>query len=258
MSTPAFVAVSGPSGCGKTTWIKQFLTDETAPLFYLYPGLGNVSVDLMRIGYTFPWVQVIPESQLQQVLTTLPDEAVVYLELGFHLNLDSPFLSALPCRQVAVLPPHLQDSEWHQWADEICLGNDIAIPDAAKPPELWHTPLQGQVFDPPSLEVVLTELTGGAYGKVHRLKGIFEMPDGQALGIDFVAGLEGIEYTELNIPRWLEGRPNRYSGIEVIGDNLEQEIIAQTLLDGSLADETLFYYQQQYKTLNPVGEAISV
>jgi len=257
MINPSFIAVAGPCGSGKTTWIQQCLKDKTAPLFYFYPGLDTISVDLMQVGYRFPGVQVIPDQQAPQVFSSLPDGAVVYFELGFHLNLESPLLSALPCHQVAVLPPHLQESEWHEWADEICLGNDIAIPDAAKPPELWHAPLQGQVFDPPSLEAILTELTEGAYGKVHRLKGIFEMPDGQALYIDFVAGLEGIEYTELNIPRWLEGRPNRYSGIEVMGYNLEQDLMAQTLLDGSLADDVIAYYQQQYKTLNPDEEVIS-
>ncbi len=258
MNNPSFIAVAGPSGSGKTTWIQQSFKDQTAPLFYFYPGLDTISVDLMRLGYGFPEVQVIPDQQAQQVLSSLPDGAVVYLELGFHLSLESPLLSALPCHQVAVVPPYLQESEWHEWADEIVLGNDIAMLDAVKQPELWHTPLQGQVFDPPSLEVVLVELTGGAYGKVHRLKGIFEMPDGQALYIDFVAGLEGIEYTELNIPRWLEGRPHRLSGIEVTGYNLEQKLIAQTLLDGSLADDMIASYQQQYKTLNPVEEEIAV
>lgn len=252
MSSPSVIAVAGPCGSGKTTWIKQFLKDETAPFFYFYPGLDRSPVDLIRIGYCFPWVQVIADQQATQVLSSLPEVAVVYVELGFHVTLDSLRLSALPHYQVAVLPPHFQDSVWHEWADEIVPGNDIAIPDAAKLPELWHAPLHGQVFDPASLEVVLTELTGGAYGDVHRLKGIFEMPDGQALYIDFVAGLEGIEYTELNIPRWLEGRPDRWSGIEVMGDNLQPKIISQTLLDACLADEVIAYYQQQYQALSPV------
>ncbi len=254
MSSPSFIIVAGPCGCGKTTWIKQRFKEETAPLFYVCPGLDTISIDLIQMGYCFPEVQVITDSQASQVLSSLPDGAVVYLELGFNVALDSPLLSTLTRHQVAVLPPHLQETEWQKWADEIVLGNDIAILDQIKPPELWHAPLQGQVFDPASLEVVLAELTGGAYGKVRRLKGIFEMPDGQALYIDFVAGLEGIEYTELNLPRWLEGRPERLSGIEVIGYNLEQNIISQTLLDGCLSDELIAYYQEQYQVqaLSPV------
>jgi len=95
----------------------------------------------------------------------------------------------------------------------------------------------------------LIELTGDAYGQVQRVKGIFELPDGRAFYVDFVEGLPGIEYTELSIPRWLEGRPDRFSGIEVVGWNLEQKIIAQTLLAGCLSDGAIAHYQEQYKAL---------
>ena len=63
MSKPSIIAVAGPCGSGKTTWIKQFLKDETTPLFYFYPGLDTSPVDLIRIGYCFPWVQVISDQQ---------------------------------------------------------------------------------------------------------------------------------------------------------------------------------------------------
>lgn len=247
MTAPSLIAVAGPCGSGKTTWISQHLDDRTRPLFYLDPGLGNISVDLAKIGYRFPWVQVILEQQAQFTLSTLPDGAVVYVELGFHMDLGSLFLGGLPCHRVTVLPPSLQDSEWHNWADEVVPGCAIAVLDAAKLPELWCTPLTGRVFDPPSLDDILIELTKGAYGHVHRVKGIFELPGGRAFYVDFVEGLPGIEYTELNLPRWLDGRPERFSGIEVVGGNLDQDVIAQTLLDGCLSDEAIAHYQEQYK-----------
>lgn len=243
------IAVAGPPGSGKTTWISQFLKDQNRPLFYLCPGLGNGSVDVARIHARFPWVYPIPESQAQQVLVALPDQAQVYLELGFHLDLDSPFLASLPCHRVAVLPPGLRESDWHDWADEVIPGNDITVPAPDNFPEFWRSPLTGQVFDPPSLDEMLIELTGGAYGTVHRVKGIFELPDGRAFHVDFAEGLPGIEYTELNLPRWLEGRPDRFSGIEVVGWNLEQETIAETLLDGCLSDEAIAHYQEQYRAI---------
>ena len=249
MTDLSLITVAGPCGSGKTTWISQHLDDQTRPLFYLSPGLGNISVDLARIGYRFPWVQVIPENQAQSMLADLPNDAIVYVELGFHLALGSPFLSSFPCHRVAVLPPSLKTSEWHDWADEVVPGNSIANPDASKLPELWRTSLTGQVFDPPSLDDIWIELTEEAYGHVHRVKGIFELPDGRAFHIDFVKGLPGIEYTELNLPRWLDGRPERFSGIEVVGWNLEKGLIAETLLDGCLADEAIAHYQEQYKTL---------
>jgi hypothetical protein len=251
---PSLIAVAGPSGSGKTTWISQFLQDSNRPCFYLAPGASKTSVDLARIGYRFPWVQVIADHQTQSFFEawiegTLPN-STVYLELGFHLGLDSPFLSALPWHRVAVLPPDLATqgaTEWHDWADEIVPGNDALALKEATLPNLWLTSLSGQVFDPPSLDEALIELTEGAYGKIHRAKGIFELPDGRAFYVDFVNGLPGIEYTELNLPPWLDGRPDRPSGIEVVGWDLQQGAIAQTLLDSCLSDDLLHQYQQQYK-----------
>ena len=240
--------VAGPPGAGKTTWISQFLKDSSRPLFYLCPGT-QASVDWARIGYRFPWVSLVSDDRAATVLADLPGQSQVFIELGFHLDLESPFLATLPGRRIAVLPPSLETSEWHSWADEIMPGNHSQTWGSSKLPEIWRSPLTGQVFDPPSLDEVLIELTGGAYGQVMRLKGIFEMPDGQAFYVDFVEGLPGIEYTELKLPRWLEGRPDRFSGLEIVGRNLEQQTIAQTLLASCLADDVLLQYQRQYLQL---------
>jgi hypothetical protein len=248
---PHLIAISGPSGSGKTTWISQFLKDQSTPQFYVCPGLGEISVDLARIGYRFPWVQVVSEAQLKAVLATLPEEATVYLEWGFHLDLGSSFLAELPGKRVAVLPPDLVQSEWHTWADQVVVGNAVAAPANGYLPEIWCTPLTGQVFDPPSLETLLLEVTGGAYGQVCRLKGIFELPNGRAFYVDFVEGLPGMEYTELNLPLCLEGRPRRFSGIEVVGWGLEREAIAQTCLDSGLSDAALSQYHRHFQSLDP-------
>jgi len=255
---PHLIAISGPSGSGKTTWISQFLKDQSTPQYYVCPGLGEISVDLARMGYRFPSVQVVPEAQLKTVLADLPEQATLYLEWGFHLDLGSPFLAELPWERVAVLPPDLAESDWHGWADRVILGNAVVAPANGCLPEIWCTPLTGQVFDPPSLDDLLIELTGGAYGQVCRMKGIFELPDGRAFYVDFVDGLPGREYTELAIPRWLSGRPDRFSGIEVAGYGLNREVIAQTLMDSALSDAALAQYQQHYQSLHPSEEAISV
>lgn len=240
--------VAGPPGVGKTIWISQFLKDAARPLFYLHPG-AQEAVDLARIGYCFPWVSLVSDDRAATVLADLPGQSQVFIELGFHLDLASPFLAALPGRRIAVIPPSLEQSEWHDWADEVIPGNHSQTWDADKLPVLWKSPLTGQVFDPPSLDEALIELTGGAYGQVMRLKGIFELPDGQAFYVDFVEGLPGIEYTELKLPHWLEGRPDRFSGLEIVGRNLDQKTIAQTLLASCLADDVLLQYQRQYKQL---------
>lgn len=244
---PNITVVAGPPGIGKTTWISQFLTATDTPLFYLCPAAGNEAVDRLRIGYFFPRVSVIEETEAPALLMNLPDRAQVYMEMGFHVDLMTLPFNGLPHRKVAIVPPDLASSEWHSWANEVVTGNKIDTAQTAPLPALWRAPLTGQVFDPPSLDDLLIELTGGAYGQVIRLKGIFELPDGQAWYIDFVKGLSGIEYTDLKLPRWLEGRPNRLSGIEVVGHDLEQATIAETLLSACLADEILAQYQQQYR-----------
>ena len=249
MSTPTVIAVAGPSGSGKTTWIVQALKERKDASIYICPGLDRVSVDLARVGYCCPWVQVLPESQIPS-LQMLPKEAVVFLEISYYLDLHIPSLSSVPCHRVVVLPPDLQQSEWHEWANELIPGNGIPAPNPTNLPEFWCSALTGQVFDPPSLDDVVLEITEGAYGNVQRLKGIFELPDGRAFYVDFVQGLEGIEYRELPIPRWLEGRPDRPSGIEISGWQLDRAAISQAVLDSCLSAAAIDSYQQQYKTLD--------
>ena len=256
-NTASITLVAGPPGIGKTTWINQFLSTAQQPLFYLSPAAGTESVDRLRVGNRFPNVEVIEDAQAAALLMNLPDQAQVYVELGFHLDLTTLPFNELPCRRVAIVPPELAQltaqSEWHDWADELVAGNDIPAPDSI--PEIWRVPLTGHVFDPPSLDELLTEMTGGAYGQVTRLKGILEMPDGQAISVDFVEGLEGIEYSELKSSRWrslssgesLKGRPTRLSGLEVIGYNLQQKSMVETLQVSCLSDELLAQYQRQYR-----------
>ncbi|MBE9067991.1 GTP-binding protein [Leptolyngbya cf. ectocarpi LEGE 11479] len=251
--TSNITVVAGPPGIGKTTWISQFLSG--AGLGYLYPGAGAEAVDRLRIGYRFPQVSVIEEDKALALLTDLPDSGRVYVELGFHIDLAA--LPGLPCHRVAVVPPGLAESEWHSWADEVVIGNNIEIPQAGRLSSLWRAPLTGQVFDPPSLDELLIELTGGAYGRVMRLKGIFELPDGQAFYVDFVEGIPGLEYTELKLPRWLEGRPSRLSSLEVVGYDLQQNTIKETLLITCLSDEILVQYQRQYQQHLSAGSPLA-
>ncbi|MEM9008962.1 MAG: GTP-binding protein [Cyanobacteria bacterium P01_F01_bin.86] len=257
--TPGITLVAGPSGIGKTTWISQFLANSEQPLFYLCPGAGTgvgtgaspEAIDRLRIGYCFPQVTVVDDSEAAALLMNLPDRAQVYIEVGAHLDLAALPFNSLPCRKVAIVPPGLAQltaqSEWHNWANELVAGNNIQTPAPNDLPNFCRMSLTGQVFDPSSLEVFLAEVTGGAYGPAIRLKGIFELPNGQAFYIDFVEGLEGIEYTELKLPRSLRGRPIRLSGLEVVGYNLHQKEMAETLQASCLSDELLAQYQRQYR-----------
>ncbi|WP_040466764.1 hypothetical protein [Geminocystis herdmanii] len=50
-----------------------------------------------------------------------------------------------------------------------------------------------------------------------------------------------------SIPLSLEGRPTHFSGLEIIGCNLEKQAIADTLGDFCLEDSAVYFYQQQVK-----------
>lgn len=88
-----------------------------------------------------------------------------------------------------------------------------------------------------------------------RAKGIFDVADGRALYRTFVDGQPELDDLELNLPRWTQGRPERFSGLEVVGQGLDQSAIAQTIQDCCLNEQAILYYQQQVKDLLAQGEA---
>lgn len=124
-------------------------------------------------------------------------------------------------------------------------------------PQNIRSILTGQVIDSASLETFWYELTHGAYGQVQKAKGIFTLVDGRVLQLDFVAGLpkdapeiipeiipETIT-TELSLPPCTKGRPDQFSGVEIIGFNLDRAGINQTLEDSCLDDQAIAHYQAQ-------------
>jgi hypothetical protein len=226
------IAVAGLPGAGKTTWIRQELAIANKPVQYFSPGSDPVPIDMTCIAAEFPAVKILKKGEENRLLDLSVAESITYIELGFHVDLASvePVLSVLDdlsIHRVALMPPNIQNTGWHAWADEVVPGV-IAEPTEGKP-ELWRAPISGQVLDPASLDVFWYELTQGAYGNVNRAKGIFDLADGRAFYFDFVAGIPDSSYTEFNLPRWLEGRPQCFSGIEVVGIELDKNTIAQTL-----------------------------
>ncbi|MDV2994804.1 MAG: hypothetical protein N4J56_004458 [Chroococcidiopsis sp. SAG 2025] len=244
------IAVAGLPGAGKTTWIRQQLAIANQPVQYFSPGSDPVPIDMTCIAAEFPAVKILKEGEENRLLDLSVAESITYIELGFHIDLASvePVLSVLDdlsIHRVALMPPNIQNTGWHAWADEVVPGV-TAEPTEGKP-ELWRAPISGQVLDPASLDVFWYELTQGAYGRVNRAKGIFDLADGRAFYFDFVVGILDSTYTELTVPRWLEGRPQRFSGIEVVGIELDKKAISQTLKDCCLAGAAIHHYQQQIK-----------
>jgi hypothetical protein len=241
--------VACPCGAGKTTWILQELAQASTPAVYVTPGVGPVPIDATRVATRFPQVEIFhrqPEAELLQRLETgMP----IYFELGFQLETDIPLLETRPHRRIALVAEANQDEGWQLWADKVIHGNPSTLD--LQSAQLWRAALSGQVFDPPSLDTFWQELTQGAYGEVHRAKGIFELADGQAFHFDFVNSLPGSAYTELKLPLWMQGRPQRFSGIEVVGQGLDEGAIAATLKDCYLSDSLLAAHQAALKDAIP-------
>jgi hypothetical protein len=248
--------VAGPSGAGKTTWIQQQVHTIAESAIYLSLGSGEPSVDATYLAAEVPGLIVLPVMQLTDFLELPPVGCAVYLELGFHIDLTSLILpdKMANCRRVVVLPPGTRHPEWHDRADLVVAGAETDI--TLQHPHIWRSALMGQVLDSASLNAFWYELTNGAYGNIQRAKGIFDLADGWAFYFDFTKGLSKGSYIELNLPRWLDGRPDRFSGIEVVGEALEQEMIAQTLKDCCLEEQAIAYYQQQIKDLIKQGEEV--
>lgn len=248
MESCQVIVVAGRCGAGKTHWIQQQLAAQNwqQPRFYACPGYGAMGVDLARMGYLYPRLQVLPAASLEDCWQRLPNQGQFFLEVGYHLDIQQLQVPLSTVKRVAIATP--EETEFCHWADEV-IEPAVPLPAIAPPlPELWQVELTGQVFDPPSLDTVLLELTEGAYGQVQRLKGIFELPDGQAFAVDFSLGLKDIEYTNLNLPLWLEGRPRRWSGLELIGHHLDKAAVRELLADAVLSDAVLAQYQVHYRT----------
>ncbi|GAA6618686.1 GTP-binding protein [Scytonema sp. NUACC26] len=254
MNIPAITVVAGLPGCGKTTWIYQQLAvgqqhfhSTSGNVLYYSPGTGSVPIDQTYLATKFPQVKVFDDTQTAEFVNQLTVADAIYMEVGFYLELSTveKILNNLPYSKVAVLPPNLKDSEWYSWASEIVAG--VSASKNLSKAQLWRVSNTGQVFDENSLEEFWYEMTHGAYGTVVRAKGIFDVADGRSLYADFVEGVQETDLIELDLPRHLEGRPHRFSGVEVLGENLDEVALGQTLQDCCLSDAAILYYQEQAK-----------
>ncbi|MCG9891481.1 MAG: GTP-binding protein [Thermosynechococcaceae cyanobacterium MS004] len=253
MKTAPINLVAGPSGSGKTSWIyTHFHSQQSPQALGAYLALGaQIPVDASYLATESPTLEVLDEAQRESIAAVvemrLAEGAAIYVEIGFHID---PLALVLPfdpglCHRVAVLPSSSEDLDLKNWADDVVPAAEVYRDFSAT--QIWRSPLTGQILDPASLDTFWHELTQGAYGAVHRAKGIFDLVDGRAFYFNYVAGLPNTQYVELKVPRWLKGRPERFSGLEVVGEGFDQASIASTLGDCGLEDDAIAYYQAQIK-----------
>jgi hypothetical protein len=111
----------------------------------------------------------------------------------------------------------------------------------------WQYDLTGQVLDSSSLNVFWFELTAGAYGQIQRANAIVEIVDGSAWHLGFEPGHDPVE-TELPVERWLNGRPQRPSQIEVVAAaDFDPIGVTSALQACGLSDAVLANYQAQLR-----------
>jgi hypothetical protein len=249
--------VAGLFGSGKTTWISQKIRDvpSVEKVIYFCPGTGNVPIDQTKIATEFPNLKLFGDGQEIEFLYQIPTADSVYIELGSYLQLDSvsKILDHLTYHAIAVIPPELKNSEYNHWANEIIYGAPAPMIIGEN---LWRVGTTGQVIDENSLEEFWYEVTHGAYGTVIRAKAIFDVNDGRSLYCDFLNGVPEIGFLELDLPRHLQGRPRRFSGIEIVGKNLDETALKSTLSDCCLSESLIFQYQQQVQQILLEGQQV--
>ncbi len=247
-------AISGLPGSGKTEWIRKQIAQKQEEAVYFSPQTASFPIDDLRLQSRESKVRVFFTGGIEELSKFAQTGGEVYLELPWHLDLlaSESLLQKLNCHRVAIISSPEDCFEWQSWADEIVFNYRPGIDQWLSRLEkhqlkIQQALLRGEVLDFASLETFWQELIEGAYGEVFRAKGIFDLAQGECIYGEFSCGLPLQEFESLQLPLNLNGRPERFSGLEIIGDNLDQEAIADTLGDCCLSDEAIFYYQQQIK-----------
>jgi hypothetical protein len=251
MNRQPIYLVAGGSGVGKTAWICQQLaaTEHKAAGAYACLGAGDIRIDETYVAAAIEGVEILPTLGDWSRITATKR---LYVEIAPQIDLKTlelPFGEDL-ARPIEIVPQgtqaSAQTSEWHDRPAEI-------IASKAAPVELVPTAsprwlLTGEVLDPGSLNLFWDELINGAYGTVIRAKAIFEIADGRSIYFNFGLGYPDCAYIELPLPQAIDGRPTRFSGLEIVGDGLQTTVITETLEDCGLDDTALAYYQAQIRS----------
>ncbi|NCR06899.1 hypothetical protein [Microcystis aeruginosa] len=257
------IVVTGGIAVGKTHWIREQIAKQRQPSLYFSPQTETFPIDRLILQSEFPQLSCVSREE-EDRLSSLSAKNTVYMEVPWYLDPESleSFLKPLNCHRVAITSPEAEISEGQVPVDEIVFSpvkTTIKGDQWLKKREIqiYRAVLTGEVLDFSSLTTFWTELTQGAYGEVLRVKSIFDIIDGQCIYGEFRDEWPEKDFQSLNLPLNLDGRPNRFSGIEIVGRNLDKPIIADTLSDCCLSDEALFYYQQQFQeSLEPEMELI--
>ena len=237
------IAVASKPGAGKTHWIGQQIAQSDRDVGYLSPKTDSVPIDGIYLQSEYPQLKIYQTGEETEL-----DQTITYIEIPWYFDLQGiePLLQSLNCHRVAIIPPNTNNNtELNTWADEVVFGNQSTQSITAL--QIHRGVLTGEILDFNSLATFWLELIQGAYGEVVRAKGIFDLVDGQIYYGDFTPGKSELKFKPLNLPRWLNGKPDRKSGFEIVGRNLDKAEIIQTVQDCCVPESAINHYQQQIK-----------
>ncbi len=245
------VAVAGPPGSGKTTWIAKQAEAlaQSNPLYWALGGAGT-TLDGMLLASQCPQLEIVAEPTSGALQQAIAQHRPLLIEIDSSVDLAQlAFPVGLKAEKVALLPEGWRSQELEAWSNRL-LPTELSF--ATQPltaeVQICAVELTGQVFDPASLDVLWQEVTGGAYGSVHRAKGVFCLADGPVFYFSYVSGHEST-YTRLRLDACLDGRPSYPSALEVTGRELDGKAIVVTTQDCLLSDGLLQQHQAQLKEM---------
>ena len=186
-------------------------------------------------------------------LISLSSENNIYIEIPEYIDIKNipAFFDSLNAEKIAIVHNTESPERWQKLADNIIVNEHINIENESQFSfanlQIHRAGLTKEILDFNSLETFWQELLGGAYGEILRAKGIFNIMDGQCIYADYLQNAISQNFRPLNLPLSLDGRPTHFSGLEIIGSNLEKEAIAKTIGYFCLPDDIVNFYQEQVK-----------
>ena len=241
----------GSFGVGKTHWIKEDLKHSTKPSYYLSPKTETFPLDAAFVQAYYPDLSIV-DSQDFSELINLSKENNVYVEIPQYIDINnnSTFISGLEAEKIAIVSELENSKNWENLADKIIINRELKSETTSislANLQIHRAGLTQEILDFASLETFWQELVAGAYGDIVRVKGIFNIMDGQCIYRDYLKNGLNFDFQPLQIPLYLEGRPTHFSGLEIIGANLEKQAIVDTISDFCLPDDVVQFYQQQVR-----------
>ena len=214
---PQTFAVAGPPGSGKTAWIARQAEAlaQSKPLYWSLGGT-DITLDGMLLASQCPKLEVIAQPTAETLQQAIAAQRPLLMEVSSSVDVAQLVLpEALQVEKVALLPQGWKNQELEDWSDRLLPAQVSFAPQPLTvEAQICAIELTGQVFDPPSLDLLWREITGGAYGEVYRAKGVFCLADGSVFYFSFVNTNEST-YTHLNLEPCLDVRPSYPSAIEI-------------------------------------------